>query len=169
MKLRIVSLALIVVLFPSVVRADNLTSDKRADIRRLIEMTGISKLGLQFADAVFENAAKSLKISIPELTDNALAKMKTELTAFFQDKLAAPGGMVDQLIPVYDKYWTHEEIKSLIAFYQTYLGQKLVEVTPKISNEAYSIGSAWGQSLGPEIVRRFQAMLKEQGLDVPVR
>jgi uncharacterized protein len=169
MKTWIVSLALIVALFPNVVRADDLTSDKRADIRKLIELTGIAKLGLQFADAMFENAAKSLKISMPELKDQALAKMKADLTAFFQEKLQAPGGMVDQLIPVYDKYWTHEEIKSLIAFYQTYLGQKLVEVTPKISNEAYSIGSAWGQSLGPEIVRRFQAMLREQGLDVPVR
>jgi hypothetical protein len=169
MKSWIVSLALIVTLFPNVVHADELTSDKRTDIIKLIELTGITKLGLQYADAVFENAAKSLKISMPELTEKALAKMKTDLTAFFQEKLAAPGGMVDQLIPVYDKYWTHEEVKSLIAFYQTYLGQKLVEVTPKISNEAYSIGSAWGQSLGPEIVRRFQAMLKEQGLDVPIK
>jgi uncharacterized protein len=169
MKSWIVSLALIVTLLPNVVRAEDMTSNKRADIRKLIELTGISKVGLQYANAVFENAAKSLKIAMPELSKQALSKMKADLESFFKEKLEAPGGMVDQLIPVYDKYWTHEEIKSLIAFYQTYLGQKSVEIAPKISDEAYAIGSTWGQSLGPEIVRRFQAMLKEQGLDVPIK
>jgi uncharacterized protein len=169
MKSWIVSLALMLAFFSNIARAEDLTSSKRADIRKLIELTGISKVGLQYANAVFENAAKSLKISMPELSNQALSKMKADLASFFKEKLEAPGGMVDQLIPVYDKYWTHEEIKSLIAFYQTYLGQKSVEIAPKISDEAYAIGSIWGQSLGPEIVRRFQAMLKEQGLDVPVK
>jgi hypothetical protein len=158
-----------IALVPNVVGAADLNSEKRADIRKLIEMTGISKVGLQYANAVFENAAKSLKIAMPELSKQALSKMKADLESFFQEKLEAPGGMVDQLIPVYDKYWTHEEIKALIAFYQSYLGQKSVEISPKISDEAYVIGSTWGQSLGPEIVRRFQAMLKEQGLDVPIK
>jgi uncharacterized protein len=169
MKSWLVSLALMAALFSNMARAKDQASDKRADIRKLIEMTGISKVGLQYANAVFENAAKSLKISMPELSNQALSKMKADLAAFFQEQLIAPGGMVDQLIPIYDKYWTHEEVKALIAFYQTYLGQKSVEITPKISDEAFAIGAAWGQTLGPEIVRRFQIMLKEQGLDVPVR
>jgi uncharacterized protein len=169
MKSWILSLVWMGMLFSNMLWADDLTIAKRADIRKLIELTGVSKLGLQFADAVFENAAKSLKTSMPELPNTALAKIRTELTAFFKERLEAPGGMVDQLIPVYDRYWTHEEVKSLIAFYQTYLGQKLVEVTPKISGDAYAIGTAWGQGLGPEIVRRLQAMLKEQGVDIPYK
>jgi uncharacterized protein len=169
MKSWMASLVLMIALLPNMLSAADLTSDKRADIRKLIELTGISKVGLQYANAVFENAAKSLKIAMPELSKQALSKMKVDLESFFQEKLAAPGGMVDQLIPIYDKYWTHEEIKALIAFYQTYLGQKSVEVSTKISDEAFVIGSAWGQSLGPEIVRRFQVMLKEQGLDVPIK
>jgi hypothetical protein len=55
-------------------------------------------------------------------------------------------------IPVYNKYYTHDEIKQLIAFYESSLGKKLVEVTPLLTQETMIIGQKWGEKLGQDIV-----------------
>jgi len=44
-------------------------------------------------------------------------------------------GIVQQLVPIYDKYYSPEELREIIAFYKTPAGQKMIEVTPKIMGE----------------------------------
>ena len=68
------------------------------------------------------------------------------------------------LYPVYDKYFTHQEIKELMAFYETPSGKKAILVLPTVINEAMGIGQGWGQALGPEIERRVNAALTREGL-----
>jgi hypothetical protein len=38
---------------------------------------------------------------------------------------------------------------------------------PKIVGESMAIGQTWGQSLGPEINRRVEAILKKEGIEIP--
>ncbi|HEY9756738.1 MAG TPA: DUF2059 domain-containing protein [Oculatellaceae cyanobacterium] len=40
---------------------------------------------------------------------------------------------------MYDKYYTTEEIREQLAFYQSKLGQKTLDVTPKLTKEAVTI------------------------------
>lgn len=61
---------------------------------------------------------------------------------------ADPQALVDMSIPIYDKYLSEEEIKGLIQFYSTPLGQKTQSVIPKLMIELQSEGMKWGQELG---------------------
>jgi hypothetical protein len=36
------------------------------------------------------------------------------LDSFFKEKMNEPGGLFDLVIPIYDKYFTHSEIKGLL-------------------------------------------------------
>jgi len=56
-----------------------------------------------------------------------------------------------KLIPIYEKHFTHEEIKQLIAFYTSPLGKKLTEGTTKIGKESMQIAQTWGMSLGSKL------------------
>ena len=56
-------------------------------------------------------------------------------------------------VSVYDKHFTHDEIKQLIEFYESPLGQRLIEVTPLISQESMIIGQRWGERIGLEIFK----------------
>jgi len=56
--------------------------------------------------------------------------------------------LLDSIAPLYDKYLSDEEIKGLIQFYQTPLGQKTVKVMPKLMAESQEKGSKWGEELG---------------------
>jgi len=154
-------------LFSLQASADALTPAKRADIRQLLEVTGASNLAQQFVAATSQNLFRSLKESRPDVPDRAFEVMNRELTALFAEKLQAPDGLLDRTIPVYDKYFTHAEIRELLAFYQTAIGRKTIAVLPKVVGESMVLGEKWGESLRPEIEKRVAAALRKEGLLPP--
>lgn len=54
--------------------------------------------------------------------------------------------VVTQLIPVYDKYFTLDELKELVTFYKSALGQKLLQVTPLIMEDSMKASAAYFQN-----------------------
>jgi hypothetical protein len=144
--------------------ADELTPAKRADIRKLMEVTGSANIANQFAAAISQNLFKTMKAARTDIPDRALEIMNRELVALFSERLNAPGGLMEKTIPIYDKHFTHAEIKELLAFYQTAIGKKAIAVLPKILSESMMVGQQWGASLAPEIEKRVAAALKKEGL-----
>ena len=51
------------------------------------------------------------------------------------------------IIPIYEKHFTHEELKQLIAFYESPIGKKLIKVQPQIMMESMAAGEEWGKKL----------------------
>lgn len=64
--------------------------------------------------------------------------------------------LVDMLAPVYIKYLTLEDLKEIIRFYQTPVGQKFAKSTPLIMQESMQIGQQWGMKLGLEITKKLE-------------
>ena len=56
--------------------------------------------------------------------------------------------LVNLAVRMYDKYLSEEEIKGLIQFYSTPLGQKTLSVLPKLTVEMQSESMKWGEELG---------------------
>ena len=69
--------------------------------------------------------------------------------------------MIELVIPIYAKHFSHDEIKQLIAFYQSPIGKRLIEEQPAIAQEAMQVGQAWGQQIGQRIAQK----LKDAGYD----
>src|SRR5579872_5763280 len=76
--------------------------------------------------------------------------------AKFQSK-ANPKALLDLAVPLYDKYYSHEEIKGLIQFYQTPLGQKTLSILPKLMAESMNTGQEWGRQLGAQCMEEVLA------------
>ncbi|MCX6219801.1 MAG: DUF2059 domain-containing protein [Bacteroidia bacterium] len=51
------------------------------------------------------------------------------------------------LIPVYKKHFTQEEVKAIVAFYETPAGKKLAEKTPMVTMESMQLSQTWAMSL----------------------
>ena len=58
----------------------------------------------------------------------------------------------EQLFPVDKKHLTHQDLKAIIAFYQTPVGKKLVQSQPAILKDSFSIGAAWGQGVAQRVM-----------------
>jgi len=158
---------LLLLILPISSQADELTQKKREDITKLLVTTGGTKIGVQFANAVTENLSKTLKAARPDIPDRVFTVLNQEMMSLMQEKMNAPGGMIDLVIPIYDKHFTHADIKELLAFYQTRIGRKSIEVLPMVVSESMQVGQSWGQSLGPEIAQRVDAVLKKEGIQMP--
>jgi hypothetical protein len=152
------------VALPAVVSADELTPEKRADIRQLIGIAG-AKLPAQLAQATAQSTTRLLRDARPGIPERFYAVLDRELLALFEERMETPGGLVERLTSVYAAHFTHPEVKQLLAFYQTPVGRKSMEVLPLLVNES----SAWGQALAPEVHKRLQAALKKEGIAMPRR
>ena len=61
--------------------------------------------------------------------------------------------LLNALVVTYDKYFSDEDIKGLIQFYQTPLGQKALNNLPKIASESQAAGEKLGSKMGLEAMQ----------------
>ena len=112
---------------------------KNDDIIKLLRVSGAGKL----ADQMMPILISQFKQLVPDIPDAFWVKFRERLN-------------IDEFIlacvPVYSKYYTHDEIKQLIRFYESPIGKKMIKVTPQLSQETMAIGQKWGERLGQEIV-----------------
>ena len=127
---------------------------KDADIRRLLELTHAGELATQTMNAMEGNMRPLMIDAFPK------GEYREKLIGLFFDKFHAKldvQQLVDMAIPAYKKYYSDEEIKQLIAFYQTPLGQKMMDVAPKLVAETQAAGQNWGAQLGRECMQEVLA------------
>jgi len=118
---------------------------KEADIRQLMEVAGTKALMAQMMGTMESSIKPMLSNAFPpgeyreKLIDLFIAKFKS------QSNLQQ---LLDLIVPIYDKYFSDKEIKDLIQYYRTPLGQKTIEVMPKLFAESQEAGRKWGEALG---------------------
>lgn len=87
-----------------------------------------------------------------QLSDQALKEIETEMIAMYDR-------MIQAMIPVYQKYLSLEDIKGIIAFYESPVGKKLAESNTKIAVEIMPIA----QQIGMETMQKLAKNLEEKG------
>lgn len=133
--------------------ASAIDPEKEADIRKLLELTGTKALFNQTIGNIMSLMQKSLMQANPDdprgqMFANLIAQqLRGDMAGQYED-------LLKRLIPVYDKYYTKEDIENIIQFYGTPLGQKLLKVTPDISRESQTIGYQWGSKIGRDAVAK---------------
>lgn len=144
-------------------RADELTTEKRADIEQLLAMTGAVSLGKQMAGAVVANLSQNLKKARPDIPQNVIDLLPTEVMAVFEENI---GSLVEVVIPIYHTHFTGAEVKELIRFYSTETGQKIIKVLPGLMQESMTAGQRWGQALAPLVNQRITDKLRREGVKI---
>jgi len=143
--------------------AEELTAEKRADIQKLLQVTGAGALGKQMAAASAVQVAQVIKKARPDIPQRVLDVLPGEIEHVFEANMAS---FLEIMIAVYHKYYTDKEIKELLRFYSTDLGVKTIQVMPALMNDSMQLGQQWGESLGPAIEKRINARLKKEGFDL---
>ena len=134
----------------------NSTSTVEAEVRRLLELTGADAIGMQVMDQLFT----ALRRGASEVPENVWQ----EVTDEFRQEFARSGGFSELLIPIYSKYFTREELKELITFYESPTGRKLTNALPSIVRESFDAG----QEKGRQVIKQLQERFKNRGYAVPI-
>lgn len=152
---------------PLFAHADELTSSKKADILKLMEITGNDNIPAQIAGAITQNMANGLKQARPEIPQRFYINLDKDLTAFFKEKVNAPGSLMEKTVANYNKYFTQAELKEILAFYQSPTGKKSITNLSLIVNEGMMEARKLTQSLAPDIEQRIKAAFKKEGIALP--
>jgi uncharacterized protein len=105
---------------------------KEADIRSLLELVGARDMIQDAANNSTEQYRQ--KLTTLAANDDKAQEAINSYLAVFQKKFDVDS-LTDQLVVIYDKHYTDEEIKGLLQFYGSPLGQKVASEMPKISKE----------------------------------
>jgi hypothetical protein len=146
--------------------AEDMSPDKRADIEQLMRVTGALKIGKQMSEAFVSNMTQAIKASRPDVPNRMYDILAEEVNKVIGEQMVAKGGFLEMTILIYDKHFTHADIKGLLSFYQTELGKKTIKALPHIMEESMKAGQLWGQALGPIIQERIIERFKEEGIDL---
>jgi uncharacterized protein len=123
---------------------------KEADIRKLLDIVGVKASAAQ----TMREMTESVKPTLTKLLPPGEYRAKL-VDLFFTEFLsrADPQQVVNMAVPVYDKSFTHDEIKGLIRFYETPLGKKSASVLPRLTIELSESGRKWGEELGRQTMQ----------------
>ena len=114
---------------------------KEADIRSLMELVGARDLVQDGSNAAIEQSREKLLATVPN--NNKGQAFVNAFAASYQKKFDVDQ-VTDQLVAIYDKHFTDDEIKGLLQFYGSPLGQKVSAETPKIGRETQAAIRAAG-------------------------
>jgi hypothetical protein len=146
--------------------ADELTAAKKADILKLMATVGATQAAEQAGPANFQSMRQSLR-GCTNCTEQTFKLMERETVGLFHERLNVSGGLMDKMIALYDKHFSHREIQQILAFYITPVGKRLTVESPRIAQEGNHINQEWAQSLAPELDKRIKLALNKANLPLP--
>lgn len=131
---------------------DVIAKEKEADIRRLIDLT----FSRERINKVVREALYLMKKAMPQVPE----KIWSEVIA----ELHLDTDLLPQIyVPIYDRFYTAEDVKQLIALYESPLGRKMARNKELIDIEA----ALRGQAIDEEMMKRIQEKLKAKGFGSP--
>lgn len=126
-----------------------------AKVLKILELSGAAQTFQDMVNSMVNTMRMMMLRSLP-----ANPRRDEFLNDFFNDfreraNRTAPQ-VVQQLVPVFERYYSSGQIDQLLRFYESPLGQHMVQVQPQIKREAGTIGQNWGR----QIVQRVMADLR---------
>jgi hypothetical protein len=128
------------------VPAPHMDSVKVQAIRHLLDVMGVRKTMLAAQDGMLAIYQRTM----PSVPTDFWKEMQAEMVS---------ESFLDLIIPIYDKHYSLEDIRTLSAFFETPTGQRYVAEQPAMMKESMAVGAEWGRQVGEKIMKK----LKEKG------
>ena len=110
------------------------------DVKRFLEING-SKQNMEPIVTQMMAQFKMMKTGVP---DEFWSRAEKNMIADLDNRLL-------KVVPIYKSQFSHEEIKGLIAFYESPLGKSFIEKSVKLLPQTMQIGQQWGMEIGTKI------------------
>jgi uncharacterized protein len=102
------------------------------------------------------------------LQTNFMYQKDIDEVAFNVEKQFNPrvSELVDASAHFYASRFTEQELRDLLAFYQSPLGQKSLVEDPKVLDQSMIYAGTWADNLSTEVIATMRAELKKRGHDM---
>jgi len=148
MKKLLITALIVICSYVSVAHAE-VNPEKRKEIEKMLRLTGMEKLVTQMKGQMIANVRKGA----PGVSD--------EFWNRFEQKMDMHE-LVEKIIPIYDKYYTIDDLKAINGFYESPAGQKILATLPQIMQESMKVGQEWGERIGREAASEAEQEIKNK-------
>lgn len=155
---------------------DEIKPEKRALIKELYIATRADKLAESFTNVILTQMERDLPkmlSELPEIMDlkskereqaqKTIAESSARVIGRFKELMPQRinfAEVMEQIFyPIYDKFFTDEELKDLVAFYKSPTGQKAIGVMPQLMQDAMQRSS---QALNVKVMKLASDVLAEE-------
>ena len=139
--------------------AKSIDPAKEADIRALMELVGARDIVQESMTTTSEQYREKMVATVPN-NDKGQAFVNTFISTY--QKKYDVDQFTEQLVGIYDKHYSDEEIKGLLQFYGSPLGQKVAAEMPKINHETQEAARAASSKAAKDSLQA----VKDQNPDV---
>jgi hypothetical protein len=132
-------------------REDVLAMLEASQARKQVDSTleTMKKQTMQLFDTLMQGETAQLS---KEQRDKCSAFLRTEMESLYSDYPV--GELIEAMIPVYQRYYTHGEVQELIQFYHSPLGQKMIAQNPRVTADCM-------EAMRPILTRVAQEKMKQ--------
>jgi hypothetical protein len=133
---------------------------KDADIHSLMELIGAKD---QMQDTLANSSEQYREKLLATVANNDKGQaFVASFIASYQKKFDVDQ-LTERLVRLYDKHYTDDEIKALLQFYGSPLGQKVAAETPKIAREIQAASRTTGAKAAKDVLQALKAQNPEIG------
>jgi hypothetical protein len=124
------------------------------------------KGGLAMFDALIPGVIEQGKGMFLQQNPN-LQKDLNEVAAKLRAELAPRLAEVNEgVAKAYATHFTEQELKDILAFYQTPLGKKVINEEPKALDQSMTFAQDWAIKFSDEVVAKIRAEMKKRGHEI---
>jgi uncharacterized protein len=143
-------------------QAQTPTAGAVATTRELLAVKGGTLMFEPVIPGVVETTKNNLLPTNPGLAKD-LNEVSAQLRREFEAKKAE---LVYEVAIIYAKHFTEQELKDLVTFYKTPLGQKMLREEPIAVEESLKRAQDWSMDFAEVVMGRFRAEMKKRGHDL---
>lgn len=107
--------------------------------------------------------SRSVDLALTAIEANVAAQrqLNARIPAVFWDRFLSVaherrGDLATMIESVYARHFSADELRQLLAFYDTPIGKKLIALQPTLAQESMAAGKEWGQRIGLEVGMQLQ-------------
>jgi uncharacterized protein len=133
---------------------------KDADVRSLMELIGARD---QVQEAVTNSTEQFREKLVASVPNNEKGHAFINSFAEAYQKKFDVDGLTEQLVAIYDKHFSDDDVKALLQFYGSPVGQRFAAEMPKITHEIQAASRAVGGKAAKEALQAMKAQNPEIG------
>jgi hypothetical protein len=130
--------------------------------KQIVEIKGVKAMFAPLVHGVIKKTTDSV------LQTNLMwAKDISDISAQMEKDFQPRGQeIVDATARFYASHFSEVELKQILAFYQSPVGQKMLVDEPRALDESMGYAGNWGDNLSIEVMSKLRAEMKKRGHDM---
>jgi hypothetical protein len=130
--------------------------------KQIVEIKGVKNVFVPLVRGVVEKTKNMF------MQTNFMWQKDLNEVAAIEEKQYAPrvDELVDATARMYATHFTEQELKQLLAFYQSPVGKKALVEEPTVLDESMAYAGTWGDNLSQEVIGDMRDQMKKRGHDL---